>query len=214
MDITYLGHSSFKIKGKTTSLVTDPFDSSVGFKYPKVSADIITVSHDHGDHNNTDQVTGARKIISGPGEYEIAGVSIVGFKTFHDDKKGKLRGKNTVYMIEIDGFRLVHMGDLGHKLSQRIIEMLGDVDVVMIPVGGEYTIDHGKAVSVVQDIQPSIVIPMHYQVKGLDQKVFSKLTGSDEFVKDLGLSVEKLDKLSIKTGSVLIDQKIVILQRK
>ncbi len=214
MDITYLGHSSFRIKGKTTSLVTDPFDSSVGFKFPKVDADIVTVSHEHGDHNSTDQVTGARKIISGPGEYEIAGVSIVGFKTFHDDKKGKLRGKNTVYMIEIDGFRLVHMGDLGHKLSQRIVEKLGDVDVVMIPVGGGYTIDHAKAVSVVQDIEPSIVMPMHYQTKGLDQKVFSKLTGFDEFVKDLGLSVEKLEKLSIKTGSVLIEQKVVILQRK
>lgn len=214
MDITYLGHSSFRIKGRTVSLVTDPFASSVGFKLPKVSADIVTVSHEHDDHNNADQVTGARKIVSGPGEYEISGVSIVGFKTFHDDKKGKLRGKNTVYMIEIDGFRLVHMGDLGHKLSQRIVEMLGDVDVVMIPVGGEYTIDHAKAVSVVQDIEPSIVIPMHYQTSGLDQKVFSKLTGPDEFIKELGLSVEKLDKLSIKKGSVLTEQKVVILQRK
>ena len=118
MDITYLGHSSFKIKTKTATIITDPFDPQmVGLKYSGVEGEIVTVSHAHADHNATGKVAGVKKIVEGPGEYEISGVSIMGFPSFHDNKEGAERGKNTIYVIEADGLRLAHLGDLGHTIK-------------------------------------------------------------------------------------------------
>ena len=118
MDITYLGHSSFKIRTKTATVITDPFDPKmVGLKYSGVEGEIVTVSHDHSDHNAVDRVSLVKKVVEGPGEYEILGVTIMGYKTFHDNKNGSERGENTVYVIEAEGLRLVHLGDLGHLLS-------------------------------------------------------------------------------------------------
>ena len=215
MDITFLGHSSFRIKGKNVTLVTDPYYAKlVGLKYPRVSADIVTVSHGHDDHNKVENVSGVKKVISGPGEYEIMGVSIIGIASFHDDKKGKLRGKNTVYVIEMDGLRLVHLGDLGHKLSDNILEGIGNVDVLMIPVGGEYTIGPSTAADIVRDVEPRTTIPMHYQMKGLNPEIFGKLTSVDAFLSDVGLSAETMDKLTIKKESLGEDQKVVVLERK
>ena len=128
MDIIYLGHSSFRIKGKTTSLVTDPYDSKyVGLKYPSVKADIVTVSHHHDDHDKHELVKDVWKVVDGPGEYEIKGVSIIGIRTYHDNNKGKDRGVNKMYLIEMDGIIVVHLGDLGHKLERKTIEDIGDV---------------------------------------------------------------------------------------
>ena len=164
MDITYLGHSSFKIKGKQASIVTDPYDSEmVGMKFPKVDADIVTISHHHADHDRGDGVSQVKKIIDGPGEYEISGVSIIGLTSFHDNKKGADRGKNTIYVIEMDNLRLLHLGDLGHVLSENQIKEIGDVDILFVPVGGFYTLDPQVAVEVLKQIGPSIVIPMHYK---------------------------------------------------
>ncbi len=212
MDITFLGHSSFRIKGKSASVVTDPFDSkSVGLSFPSVDADIVTISHDHDDHNKQELVKNVRKVVAGPGEYEIMGISIIGIRTFHDNRKGKDRGVNTIYLMEIDGMHLVHLGDLGHELEQKMIEDLGDIDVLMVPVGGEYTIDYTLAAKVVQTIEPKITIPMHYQVKGLNQNTFAKLTGVDDFTKEVGLPVERTDKLSVKAFAQPEEQKVVIL---
>src|SRR6185369_7759330 len=151
MEIVYLGHSSFKLSGKNTKLVTDPFDSSlVGLKYPKVEADIVTISHHHPDHDKSEQVSEVKKIVDGPGEYEIGGVSIIGISSFHDDKKGAERGKNTIYLIEMDGLKLLHLGDLGHLLTDKEKSEIGDIDVMFIPVGGEYTIDAKTAYELVK----------------------------------------------------------------
>ncbi|MFV1917047.1 MAG: MBL fold metallo-hydrolase [Patescibacteria group bacterium] len=215
MDITYLGHSSFRLRGKNASLVTDPFDPKmVGFKFPKVSADIVTVSHDHGDHNQAEIIGGVNKVIKGPGEYEISGVSVIGISTFHDDNKGSLRGKNTVYVIEMDRLRIAHLGDLGHKFSESVREEMGDIDILMIPVGGEYTISPATAGQITRDIEPNICLPMHYQMRGLDPKTFAKLEGVDQFLNDLGLPVERLDKLSVKKESLGEEQKVVVLNKK
>ena len=213
MDITYLGHSSFRIKGKKAALVTDPYDSKAG-KFPNVSADIVTVSHDHFDHNQTDLVKDVKRIVKGPGEYEIGGVSIIGIPTFHDDKKGEERGKNTVYVIEMDGFRLAHLGDLGHKLSSNKLEELGTIDILMIPVGGVYTIGPSEASEVIRDIEPSVTIPMHYKTPELDKSAFGELLSVDEFLKDVGLSAEKADKFSAKKTDLAEEQKIVVLSTK
>lgn len=215
MDITYLGHSSFKIKGKDAVLVTDPYDKYIGLKFPEVDADIVTVSHQHEDHNQVSLVNGAKKVVDGPGEYEIKGVSIIGFSSFHDDKKGEERGVNTIYVIEMDGLRLAHLGDLGHSLSDDLVAQLGDIDILMIPVGGKFTIDSAQAVSVVQSIEPSVTIPMHYQVQGLDPKTFSELAPVDTFLKEVGITAEVLPKLSIKKEDINPEgQKIVVLERK
>lgn len=216
MEITYLGHSSFRIKGKSVTIITDPFDpKKVGLKYPKVSADIVTLSHQHDDHNAVENVTDVKKIIDGPGEYEIAEVSIVGIDSFHDDKKGELRGRNTIYVIEIDQLTIVHLGDLGHKLTDEQLKEIGDTDIALIPVGGEYTIDAKTAVEVMHSVGPSIAIPMHFQAPGLNPETFSKLTGVDEFLSEANLKVEKLPKLSIKEADLKDEElKIVVLEKK
>lgn len=214
MDIIYLGHSSFKLKGKNASVVTDPYDKNIGLKFPGTEAEIVTISHHHEDHNRADLVTGMKKVIDGPGEYEIMGVSFIGLASFHDSKKGEERGVNTIYVIEMDGLRICHLGDLGHSLSDSLVESLGDIDILMIPVGGEFTIDAGEAVSVVQAIEPSIVIPMHYQVSGLTES-FAKLSPVGDFLKEVGLSAETLPKLSIKKEEINPEvQRVVVLERK
>jgi len=215
MEISYLGHSFFRIKGKTAILVTDPFDEKmVGLKYPRTKADIVTISHDHDDHNHLEKITDIKRVVDGPGEYEISGVSIIGINTYHDDKKGEKRGKNTIYVIEMDGLRIAHLGDLGHALSGRVLEEMGSIDILMVPVGGEYTISPAKATEVVRSIEPTIVLPMHYQRKGLKKEVFGKLEKVDSFLTDIGLSVERLQKLSVKKENIGEDKKVVILGNK
>lgn len=215
MDIYYLGHSSFRIKGKSASLVTDPFDPKmVGLKFAGVTADIVTISHDHGDHNQYQLVSGVVKVVNAPGEYEIMGVSIIGIPSYHDEVSGSKRGKNTIYVFEMDDMRVCHLGDLGHALSESLIEEIGDIDILMVPVGGEYTIDSETAAKVVQDIEPSIIIPMHFAGARLNPEVFSKLEPVDNFVKALGLPSESLPKLSVKKEDIGEEQKVVILVAK
>ncbi len=211
-----MGHSSFKIKTRSATVVTDPYDPKmVGLKYSPGEADIVTVSHNHADHNQSRLVGGVKKVIEGPGEYEILGVSILGFPSFHDDKKGTQRGKNTIYVIEADGLRLAHLGDLGHTLSEELVEDLGDIDILMIPTGGNFTISPQSAVSVVQDIEPSIILPMHYQVSGLNQESFSSLSPVEDFLKESGLASERLPKLSVKKEELDPNtSKVVVLEKR
>lgn len=217
MDITHLGHSSFKIKTKTATVITDPFDPvMVGLKYPTTEGDVVTVSHDHHDHNAVEKVTGAKKVFSGPGEYEVMGVSIIGFPSFHDQEKGQKRGKNTIFVFEADGLRLAHLGDLGHTLSEDLVGQIGDIDILFVPCGGEFTIGSKDAATVVSQIDPFFIIPMHYKSTGLKEETFSKLETLDPFLKETGLSVENLPKLSIKMEDIIEDQsaKVVVLSAK
>ncbi len=135
MEIIYLGHSAFRLKGKTASVVTDPYDETVG-KFPKeVEADVVTVSHGHFDHNAVSKIRGNPFVVDSPGEIEVKGVSVVGVATHHDDKMGEERGGNTVFVIEMEGLRVVHLGDLGHKLTAEQLAEIGPVDMAMLPVG-------------------------------------------------------------------------------
>lgn len=215
MDIIYLGHSSFKLKGKNATVITDPFDPQmVGLKYPSQEADIVTISHQHEDHNQIDLVKNVKRVVDGPGEYEIAGVSIIGISTFHDDKKGEERGKNTVFVFEIDDLRIAHLGDLGHKLSSESIEEMGEIDILLIPVGGKYTIDSQTAVEVVRSIEPVLIIPMHFNSEGLNPEVFEGVEKPEEFVNAMGVPSEKLEKLIIKKSDIGEEQKIILLEKK
>jgi len=208
VEITYFGHSSFRLKGKAATVVTDPYDGKLG-KFPRdVSADIVTVSHDHFDHNATKLVSPSF-IVAGPGEYEVKGVSIIGVHTWHDEKSGTERGANTVYVIELDGLRMVHLGDLGHKLSQEQVDEIGPIDVVMVPVGGVYTIDSKIAAEVVRQVDPWVAIPMHYK------QLNPGLAGVESFLKEMGKSeVVPIPKYVISADRLPIELQVVVLERK
>lgn len=166
MNIKWLGHSCFKLTSeKGTVIVTDPFDESVGYPMPNVKADIVTSSHSHFDHNYFKAVKGNFDIVDTVGEHNIKGINIKGVNTFHDDEHGAKRGKNIVFVFDIDGIRVCHMGDLGHVLTEKQVEEIGSVDVLLIPVGGYYTIDAKQAVEVMNQLKPKITIPMHYKTE-------------------------------------------------
>jgi len=214
MEITYLGHSSFKIKGKKTTLITDPFDSTAtGLKFPKSEAGIVTVSHDHPDHNATSQVGGNPFIVNGPGEYEVQGVGIIGIPSFHDGEHGKLRGKNTIFHIEVDGVHILHLGDLGEMITDKEIEEAGKVDILFIPVGGHYTITAKEAVSIIKELEPLVVIPMHYNRSGLDQKVYGELTPISTFLQLMGKEdAVPVSKFSITKDKLPEQMELVVLE--
>lgn len=215
MQITYLGHSCFKIKTKEITILTDPYDSYLGFAMPKAEAKIVTVSHDHKDHSYTKAVEGSPFIIQAPGEYEIANISIFGTRTYHDQAKGKERGLNTIYTIRIEETSLCHLGDLGHKLTDKQLEEVNGVDVLFIPVGGIYTLDPKEAMEVISQIEPKIVIPMHYKTKDHHAKAFGQLATLDDFLKEAGApEVKKEAKLVVSKASLPEETEIFCLLRK
>lgn len=209
MDITHLGHSSFRIKGKNATLVTDPFSvADTGLKFPKIEADIITVSHSHPDHNAIENIGGSPVVLTSPGEYEIKGVKILGVSSFHDSLSGAERGKNTLFKIKMDGVVIVHLGDLGHKLTERELDSLEEIDLLMIPVGGKYTVEPKTASEIIAQLEPKIIIPMHYAVAGLK----FELASVDEFLREMGKEGEKLPKLTISKDKLPEEMKIIILE--
>ncbi|MBI4067309.1 MBL fold metallo-hydrolase [Candidatus Gottesmanbacteria bacterium] len=214
MEITYLGHACFKLRGKSATVVTDPFDPDmVGVKFPKISANIVTVSHQHKDHNYSAGVSDREIVISGPGEYELKGIKILGVSTYHDSEGGKDRGKNTIYRIEIDRVSIVHLGDLGHKLNDKEVDRLDGVDVLLVPVGGEYTINSEEAAMVASQIEPKIIIPMHYNRPDLNQQNFAKLTGVETFLKEMGKTgVTPLPKLVVNRDKLPLETTVVVLE--
>jgi len=216
VDIYWYGQSCFKIKGKTASIVVDPYSSEfTGLKSSKIDANIVCVSHNHEDHNNSGAIVGNGDMppfeIAGPGEYEITGVNIVGVSSYHDDKKGEERGKNTIYQIVVDGVNIVHLGDLGQKeLTQNQVEMLSGADVLMIPVGGTFTIDAKEAPSIIAQLDPKIIVPMHYRLDGLK----FDLLPVDDFLKAMGKeNLEKLPKLSVSEDKLPEEPQVVLLEK-
>jgi L-ascorbate metabolism protein UlaG (beta-lactamase superfamily) len=214
MEIVYLGHASFLLRYKSVRVVCDPFGKEVGFSLMKVKADIVTVSHEHGDHNQLSGVEGEPIVVRGPGEYEIKEVSIIGIQTFHDDKEGSLRGKNTIYTIDIADLRLGHLGDLGHKLEEEHLSLMDGVDILMIPVGGGYSLDPGMAMEVIKQIGPSVVIPMHFKTREHNKKIFGKLARVEEFIKESGMEARREKKLMVKKLDLPEEMEIVVLERK
>lgn len=217
MNITWYGQSCFQIfssqgKNNVVSILIDPFEESIGLKLPrKLEADIVLITHEHPDHNNVKRVSGSPLVITGPGEYEIKAVYIQGINAYHDNSAGKERGKTTIYVIETEEMKICHLGDLGQKeLPPEQLEKIGDVDILMLPIGGTFTINAEEAIKIMTQIEPKITIPMHYKLPGL--KI--KLDGVDKFLKALGIkSLEPLPKLSIKKKDISSEEaKIVVLQ--
>lgn len=173
MKITWLGHASFLVETKDgTRIITDPYESgsydgAVGYPPIDERADIVTVSHDHADHNAVDAVTGEPEVVRGTDERTVRGVSIRGLDTFHDENKGQDRGRNTIFVMDVDGLRLGHLGDLGHVLSEGEVAALGQVDVLLAPVGGYYTIGPEEAKLVAESVGAKVIIPMHFKTDAL-----------------------------------------------
>lgn len=215
MQIKYLGHASFLIKTKDAKVVTDPFDGQmVGLKFPKIESDIVTVSHHHQDHDRANLVAGNPLVVDWPGEYEKMGVRVFGYKSFHDKSQGKERGENILFKIDAENITILHCGDMGVVPDQTLLDEVGEVDILMVPVGGYYTIDSKDAAEVVRKIEPSLVVPMHYNSPQLNQKTFEKLTGLPEFLKQFGSeSLPAVDQLVVKKED-LIDEEIKIVPMK
>jgi L-ascorbate metabolism protein UlaG (beta-lactamase superfamily) len=168
MKIRYLGHSCFVLTESTgTSIVTDPY-GDVGFDLPRVSADVVTVSHSHYDHDNAKAVEGNPVVLKEEGNYEIGGVHISAIRCWHDDENGAKRGENLIFKFGMDGLEICHLGDIGEACTSELLEALLPIHVLLIPVGGNYTIDAEQAKEYVDRIMPSVVIPMHYKTRGLN----------------------------------------------
>jgi L-ascorbate metabolism protein UlaG (beta-lactamase superfamily) len=183
VEITWLGYSCTRLRGRETSVLTDPLIPADRTAAQAMTADIVTISHSHPNHSSTKELPGKFRVLQGAGEYEIGGVFIQAVPAFHDAKGGKERGKNIIFRIDIDDLAVCHLGDLGHTLSSSQVEAIGTVHILLIPVGGHTTIDAAQAAEVASTLQPRIVIPMHYNngapgVGGLESV--------DRFCKEMG----------------------------
>jgi len=208
MEISWLGHSCFRIKGSHATVITDPYSPEIGYSLGKLTADIVTVSHQHPGHSYFQGIGGEPKQVAGPGEYEISGVLIIGITTYHDKEGGKKKGKNTVYLIQIDEVAVCHLGDLGHVLTNEQVEEMENVDVLLLPVGGISTIDAPLAAEVVRQLEPKVVVPMHYKTEALKRE----LEPVDRFLKEMGVKeIESQPKLSFSKANLPISTQVFLL---
>ena len=210
MKIKWLGHAAFLITSDSgIRIITDPYETSDALKYGEIkeSADIVTVSHDHLDHNNVAAVQGSPQVVRGT--TEVKGIKFKGIPAYHDNAGGSQRGRNTVFCFEVDGVNVCHMGDLGHVLSDKQVNELGKVDVLLIPVGGFFTIDAKAASQVCDQLKPRVIIPMHYKTDKLDFPI----VGVDEFLRGKD-NVTRLDasEVELKSGELPASAQIMVLK--
>lgn len=204
MKIKWLGHSCFKITGSNgTRILTDPFDDNVGYTVPSVEADIVTTSHNHYDHNYTDCVRGQFEVLTRAGDHFLKNVPIVGVHTCHDDEYGAKRGDNIVFVYEMDNIRVCHLGDLGHLPTVDQLQQIGLVDVLLIPVGGIYTLDPELAMQVIDLLKPKVILPMHYKTSVLR----FELGTVDAFLEKAaaaGFEIKQANKQVVEISQVLL----------
>jgi L-ascorbate metabolism protein UlaG (beta-lactamase superfamily) len=214
MEISFLGHSCFRLRGREASVVIDPYSKGLGLptQIPsRFGADILCVTHEHPNHNNTGMVGGNPKLIERPGEYEVKGVGIRGVAAYHDDAKGANLGKITLFAVELDDIVVVHLGDLGHPLTEAQQDQLGTIDVLLIPVGGGQSLSATQAAEVANQLEPKVVIPMHYKLPGL--KI--ELDEPEHFAKEMGIeAIEYQPKLTLSSRPSGEDTKVVFLEAR
>lgn len=211
MELTWLGHACFRLRGKEVTIITDPFGPQLGYTLGRVNAQIVTVSHDHPGHNNVAAVGGEPHVIRGPGEYEVQDVLITAVASYHDDERGKRLGRNTIYALHIDDISVCHLGDLGHVLTNGQREEIGDVDVLLVPVGGKNTINAAQAVEVISQLEPRIIIPMHYATAATEGKV-EGLDPVEKFCREMGVEVvDPQPKLAVTRGTLPSEPQVTTL---
>lgn len=224
MEISWLGHSCFQLRGKHVTLITDPFSPQLAGgqatrtgasqgEFPrlgKVSASIVTVSHNHPGHNYVSGVSGNPHIVRGPGEYEISDVLITGVPSYHDNKRGQERGRNTIYVIHMDELVICHLGDLGHTLQEEQLEEVADADILLIPIGGRATLNGAQAAEVISQVEPHIIIPMHYYNEAPETP-----DPLDKFCREMGIEViNRQPKLTVTRNSLPAEPQVVILSQR
>ncbi|HIE16566.1 MAG TPA: MBL fold metallo-hydrolase [Dehalococcoidia bacterium] len=212
MKLKWLGHASFLVTSDTgLRIVTDPYSTGSGINYSPVNepADIVVVSHDHFDHNAVASVPGKPEVVTGSGTKSLQRIQFKGIATHHDESQGKERGSNTIFCFTIDGIKLCHLGDLGHKLAPQQIADIGEVDVLLIPVGGFFTIDARVATQVCDDLKPRVIIPMHYKTPKCDFPI----AGVDDFLAGKQ-NVRQLDssEVEFRAGELPPATQIIVLQ--
>ena len=211
MEVTWLGHSCFRVRGKDVTLVTDPFGPQLGYSLGKINAQIVTISHDHPGHNNAAAVGGNPRVLRGPGEYEISDVLITAVASYHDQERGKQFGRNTIYLFHIDDLLVCHLGDLGHLLTDEQQEEISDVDILMIPVGGNHTINAAQAAEVVSQVEPRIILPMHYATPATEGTL-EGLDPVEKFCREMGAEViEPQPKLAVTRGNLPAEPQVITL---
>jgi L-ascorbate metabolism protein UlaG (beta-lactamase superfamily) len=209
MEIDWFGHACFRLRGREGTVITDPYSKDIGLAFARPRADIVTISHDHPGHDNASGVKGEPRVLNGPGEYEIRNIFVTGIQTFHDKKGGKERGPNTVYIVEMDGLTVCHLGDIGHVPTQTQAEAFGNIDVLLVPVGGVSTINASDAAEIVSLVEPQIVIPMHYQLPDLA----FKLDPVTKFFKTVSVKPpEPLPSLKVTKDSLPKETQFVLLE--
>ncbi|MEW6425774.1 MAG: MBL fold metallo-hydrolase [Bacillota bacterium] len=206
MKISWLGHACFLIE-TTKKILTDPFDRQLGYPVPKAAADLVTVSHQHFDHNAVRAIPGKPQIIQSAGEHSVNGVKITGIRTFHDQNRGAQRGENIIFVIEAEEIRVCHLGDLGHTLGQSTRAEIGKVDVLLVPVGGYYTINAAEAKEVVEQLNPGYAVPMHYKTKYLNLPI----APVDDFLKFYP-GYQKETALELQAGKMPEKVQVVLLE--
>ncbi len=212
MKIKWLGHASFLVTSDTgIKIITDPYTTSPNLTYDEIkeSADIVTVSHEHGDHSNVAAVRGNPKVVRGVATVEIKGIRFSATSTYHDNTEGKQRGTNTIFCFEVDGINVCHFGDLGHQLSDKQIAELGRVDILLIPVGGNFTIDAKVATEVCNQLKPRVIIPMHYKT----DKCGFPIAGIDGFLQGKeGASGLDASEVEFKKENLPASAQIIVLK--
>lgn len=206
MLIKWLGHASFVIETEGKKIITDPFEEKVGYPLYEGEADIATVSHDHYDHNAVHLLKGSPLVVKGTGVFQFDGIKITGYPSYHDKNEGKDRGENTVYKICAENINILHLGDLGHILEDRMVKEIGEVDVLLIPVGGVYTINAEEAFVLARKINPRIIVPMHFATPAL---TFS-LAPVEEFTSKFACTVKK-PYLSLSREDLPPEEKVIVL---
>ena len=213
MEISWFGHSCFQLRGKNVTLITDPFtpqqESSQSETSPlgKVNPSIVTVSHNHPGHNFAQGVGSHPRVVHGPGEYEISDVLIIGVPSYHDNQRGKLHGRNTIYVIHIDDLVICHLGDLGHTLQEEQLEEVADADILLLPIGGGNSLDAAQAVEVISQVEPRIVIPMHYNLEADNRSA-----QLNKFMREMGGEpVTPQPKYTVTRNSLPATTQVVLL---
>src|SRR6266478_2026623 len=214
MEISWLGHACFQLRGKNVTLITDPFSpqpadlpQGEARRLGKVNASIVTISHNHAGHNYAAGVGGQPHIVRGPGEYEISDVLITGVASYHDSKRGQELGRNTIYVIHMDDLIICHLGDLGHTLQEEQLEEVADADILLVPIGGQNTINAAQAAEVISQVEPRIIIPMHYHPA--TGEASSPL---DKFCREMGIeTINTQPKLVVTRSALPAETQVVIL---
>lgn len=208
MEIVWLGHSCFRIRAREATVVTDPCPPASGYSIGKPTADVVTISHGHDNHSYRKAVAGSPIVIDSPGEYEVKGAFITGIGTHHDAEKGEERGNNIAFIMEMEGLKLCHLGDLGHSPTAEQAEEMTGADILFIPVGGDTTIDGAKAAEVVNMLEARVVIPMHYGTPALKKT----LDPPDRFLKEMGVTtLEPQPKLQVSHSVIPSETKVILL---